>query len=96
MIGVAMRDEHRIEPLQFLSQGLLAEVRRSIDEHRLPTVLDQDRNAQTLITRITEGTLALDPMDGARRCAVPKKVIINKSKVQGLTYKVKSKGFTWL
>ncbi len=52
VIDVAVSDEHRIELADICPQCLLAEIRRGIDEDRLPFMLDEDRDAEPLITRV--------------------------------------------
>src|SRR6185369_8051631 len=52
VIGVTVRDQHGIEMFQTSSQRLLPKVGGSVDDDSLPGVLDQDRNAQTLVARI--------------------------------------------
>ena len=67
VIGVAMRDEHSVEPLQSLSQGLLAEIRRGVNEDGLPRVLYEDGDAQTLVARISGSAGLALASDAARR-----------------------------
>lgn len=52
VIDVAMRDEHRVELADFGPQCLLTEIGRGINEDRLAFVLDEDRDAEPLITRV--------------------------------------------
>ena len=71
VIGVTVRDEHRVKPLQLLAQRLLPKIRRSIHEHRLPVVLDEHGDAQTFVARIIRCARLALAADGrhARRSA---------------------------
>ena len=42
VVGVAMRNQDRVEPLQAIAQGLLAKVGGSIDENRLTGMFDEN------------------------------------------------------
>jgi hypothetical protein len=46
VIGVTVRDQHRIEMLQTSAQRLLPKISGSVDDDRLPGVLDQNRDTQ--------------------------------------------------
>ena len=52
VIGVAMRDEQRIEPVQPCAQSLLAKVGGNVYLGKLACVFDQQPRAQAPITRI--------------------------------------------
>jgi len=52
MIGVTVCNENCVKVSQANLQSLLAKVARSVDDNRLAGVLDQNGNAQSLITRI--------------------------------------------
>src|SRR5688572_23067237 len=63
MIGVAMRNQHRIETLETEAQCLLAKVGGSVDEDGPIGMLDDYGNAQAFVTwvfRSTGLTLATD------------------------------------
>jgi len=71
VIGVTVRDQHGVEMLQSITQSLLAKVSRGIDDHGLPGVFDQDRDAQTLVPRIVRsaGLAVAGDRRHASRCA---------------------------
>src|SRR5205085_12182199 len=52
VIGMTVCDENGVEPFDLLPQRLLAEIRRRINEHRLPAMFDENGDAQTLIAWI--------------------------------------------
>src|SRR5690606_4345618 len=63
MIHMAMRYQHRIQPPDIRPQRLLPKIRRGVDQHGLPGMLDQYRDPQPLIARIvghTRLTIARD------------------------------------
>src|SRR2546428_1120582 len=55
VVGMTVRDQHGVEMLQTITQSLLAKVSRGIDDHGLPGMFDQYRDAQPLIPRIVGG-----------------------------------------
>ena len=56
MIGVAMRDQDRVEMLQTISQGLLTKVCRSVNDDGLAGMLDQHGHAQAFVARVVGRT----------------------------------------
>ena len=56
MIGVAMRDQDRVEMLQASSQGLLTKVSGSINDDRLAGVFDQHGYAQAFVALVVGRT----------------------------------------
>src|ERR1039457_6019179 len=52
MVGVGMREQHRVEAGHALAQGLGAEIRRGIDQYDPAIVLQEDGGAGSLIVGI--------------------------------------------
>src|SRR6185369_2966937 len=71
VIGVTVRNQHRIEMFQTSAERLLPKISGSIDDDRLPGVLDQDRDTQTLVARIVRraGFAVTRNRRNARGCA---------------------------
>jgi hypothetical protein len=49
MIDVAMCNQYRIQPTQSVSQSLLPEIRRGVDQYSLSTMLDYYRDTKPLV-----------------------------------------------
>jgi len=49
VIGVFMREQDRVEPVDLGAQGLRPEVRRRIDQDIAPTIADENRRPQAIV-----------------------------------------------
>src|SRR5579863_7147016 len=72
VIGVAVREEHRIDAPRAGLEQLLAQIRRGIDEQDRAAILHQDRNPAAAVLgvrRIARAPIAADPRHAPGRAA---------------------------
>src|SRR5579864_2205412 len=72
MIGVRVGVKNSVKLANLFAYCLLAKIRRGINEHTAPTVLDEDRRPGATVTRVsrmTNGAIAPDGRHAHRRAA---------------------------
>ena len=52
VVGVPVRVDHRVEPVDVRAHGLVTEIRRRVDHHVAPAVRKQNRRTHSLVQRI--------------------------------------------
>jgi hypothetical protein len=87
MINVAVRNQNRIEPTNAVTQSLLPEISRRINQNAFSRVFDQNRNPQTVVARVFRSAnlaIAADKRN-ARRSACAQESQFQKSGESGVS-----------